>query len=62
VRNNLENLSQAGLSALVLCLWVRPGAHPRVEQLKGTAKKLTQSSDVYSKGNISWSICSFQIC
>jgi len=28
------SLSLAGLSSLVICLWVRPGAYPRVEHLK----------------------------
>ncbi len=32
--NKLECLSLATISSLVYCLWVRPGAHPRVEHLK----------------------------
>ncbi len=31
----LECLSLASLASLVSCLWVRPGAYPRVELLKG---------------------------
>ncbi len=30
-----QHLSLASLSSLVLCLWVRPGAYPKVEYLKG---------------------------
>jgi hypothetical protein len=35
--NNLEHLSLASLSSLAKCLRVRPGAYPRVEQLKGAS-------------------------
>jgi hypothetical protein len=31
----LERLSLASLSSLVKCLWVRPGAYPRLEHLEG---------------------------
>jgi hypothetical protein len=34
-RDKLECLSLTGLSSLVYCLWVRPGAYHRVEYLKG---------------------------
>ncbi len=33
--NKREHLFLASLSNLVQCLWVRPGAYPRVEHLKG---------------------------
>jgi hypothetical protein len=33
--NKLECLSLASLSSQVQILWVRPGAHPRLEHLKG---------------------------
>jgi hypothetical protein len=36
-RNKLEWLSLASHSSLVLCLSVRPGAHPSVEFLKGSS-------------------------
>ncbi len=36
-RNKLECLSLAIRSSLVLCLWVRPGAYPRVQHLKGAS-------------------------
>jgi hypothetical protein len=34
--NKLVCLSLAGPYKLICCLWVRPGAYPRVDQLKGT--------------------------
>jgi hypothetical protein len=37
VKNKLECLSLAGLTSLVKCLWVRPGAYPREEYLKGAS-------------------------
>ncbi len=37
LRNQLECLSLAGLSDLVLCSWVRPRAYPRVMHLKGAS-------------------------
>ncbi len=36
--NKLECLSLANLSSLVYCSRVRPGAYPRVEQLKGASR------------------------
>ncbi len=39
-RNKLECLSQASLSSLIVCLWVKSGAYPRVEHLKGLTCKL----------------------
>jgi hypothetical protein len=35
VYKKLECLSLEGLSSVVSCVWVRPGAKPRVEHLKG---------------------------
>ncbi len=35
--NKQEYLSLASLSILVYCLWVRTGAYPRVEHLKGAS-------------------------
>jgi hypothetical protein len=35
IENKLECLLLASLSSLVKRLWVRPGAYPRVEHLKG---------------------------
>jgi hypothetical protein len=35
--NKLECLSLASLSGLAYYLWVRPGAYPRVEHLKGAS-------------------------
>jgi len=37
VRNKLECLSLTGISNPVKCLWVRQGAWPRVEHLKGAS-------------------------
>ncbi len=34
---SLECLSLPSLSSLVECLWVRPGAYPTVEDLKGAS-------------------------
>jgi len=39
----LECLSQAGLSSLVKCLWVRPSAHARVEHLKDASLSWAQA-------------------
>ncbi len=36
VHIKLECLLPAGPISLVICLWVRPGAYPRVEHLKST--------------------------
>ncbi len=36
--NKLECLSVASLSSLVWCLWVRSGAYPKVEHLKGDSQ------------------------
>ncbi len=41
VHNEIEFLSLAGLSILIKCVWVRPGAYPRVEHLKGDSIGLT---------------------
>ncbi len=38
-RNKPECLSLASLSSLVKCLWVRPGAYPRVEPRVGSGVK-----------------------
>ena len=38
--NKLERLSLASIHSLVLCLWVRPGAYPIVEHLKGASLQL----------------------
>ncbi len=35
--DKLEHLSLASLSNLVECLWVRPGAYPRLEHRKGAS-------------------------
>ncbi len=35
--NKLECLSLASLSILVSCLWLRPGAYPKLEYLKGAS-------------------------
>ncbi len=37
-------VSQTSLSSLVKYLWVRPGAYPRVEHLKGALLSQTQVS------------------
>ncbi len=34
VRDKLEGLFLVSLSSIVLCLWVRPGAYPRVNKSK----------------------------
>jgi hypothetical protein len=33
--HNRLSLSQVGFFSLIKCLWVRPGAYPGVERLKG---------------------------
>ncbi len=35
--NKLECLSRASLSRIFECLWARPGAYPRVEDLKSVS-------------------------
>ncbi len=35
--NKLECFFPAGLSSIVLCFWVRPGAYPRVGHMKGAS-------------------------
>ncbi len=40
IRNKFKCLSPADLSSLVLCLWVMPGAYPRVEHLKVANSRL----------------------
>ncbi len=37
--NKLKHLTLSSLSSLDSCLWVRPGAYPRVEHLKGLTHK-----------------------
>ncbi len=39
VRDKFDCLSLAGLSGLVYCFWVRPGAYPRVEHLRRAAPR-----------------------
>ncbi len=41
--NKLERLSLASLFSLVYCLWVPPGAYPRVERLKGSLRPYPQT-------------------
>ncbi len=48
----LERLSLASLSNLVQCLRVRPGAYPRVENLKGAS--LGQALALTAKIRLSW--------
>jgi hypothetical protein len=36
--SDIERLSLASFSSLVYCLWIRAGAYPRVEHLKGCKK------------------------
>jgi hypothetical protein len=49
-RNKLECLSLSRFSSLVLCLWVRPEAYPRVEHLKGAS--LLQKSVNYGQKSL----------
>ncbi len=37
VHNHLEGLSLTSLSNLIQCLWVKHGAYPRVQHLKGAS-------------------------
>jgi hypothetical protein len=39
--DKIECSSEAGLSSLVKCFWVRPGAYPIVEHPKGISLGLT---------------------
>jgi hypothetical protein len=44
--NKLERLLLANLSSRVKCLWVRPVAYPRVEDLKGASLGLAPASNI----------------
>jgi hypothetical protein len=57
--NKLECLLLAGLSSLVLCLWVRPGAFPKGEHLKGHTHKHWKRLDRPARGRNSSLFCPF---
>jgi hypothetical protein len=52
-RKKLECLSLASFSSLVMCLWVRPGAYPRVEHLGAS---LSLASALPANTRLGWKV------